>query len=159
MISLRRLSAKWLIALLTVSTLVVAGAAAVLVSHTFPGIPVFNPAAQVVSSTCTTLTGLPGNIAQGSSGIAVFSCNNQPALTVKAPGSATPSFTLPSSYTSLSIAQFSGATYCFGSAAIPLTSGQPVSFANVNSDYDYCASYTNAQSPSLATFQVNWNSS
>ena len=156
---LGRLSLKWLLVLVSISTISAAGAVTLLITHTIPGIPVYNPAASVVSSACSTLTGAPSSIAQSSSGIAVFTCNNRPALTVNAPGSATPSFTLPAGYTSLSIAQFSGATYCFGSGTIALTSGQPVSFATVNSDYDYCASYVNAQSPSLATFQVNWNSS
>ena len=156
---LSKLSMKWLLVLVSLSTIGVASAVTLLVTHTIPSIPVYNPAASVVSSTCTTLTGAPGSIAKGSSSIAIFTCNNQPALTVNAPGNATPSFTLPSAYTSLSIAQFSGATYCFGNGAIPLTSGQPVSFTTVNSDYDYCASYTNAQTPSLPTFQVSWSSS
>ena len=156
---LGRLSLKWLVVLVSVTTIGAASAVSLLVTHTIPSIPVFNPAAPVVSSTCTTLTGAPGNIAQGTSGIAVFDCNNQPALTIRAPGSATPSFTLPSGYSSLSIAQFPGATYCFGAGAITLTSGQPVSFATVNNAYDYCASYTSAQTPSLPTFQVSWSSS
>src|SRR2546422_3333444 len=156
---LSKLSMKWLLVLVSLSTIGVASAVTLLVTHTIPSIPVYNPAASVVSSTCTTLTA-PSSIAQGSSGIAVFNCNNQPALTVEAAGSATPSFVLPSGYTSLSLAPFSGVTYCYGAQyRIPLTSGQPVSFPTVNLAYDYCANYTNAPSPNLASFQVTWNSS
>src|SRR2546422_4988700 len=156
---LKKLSVRWLVAFIAVSTIIAAGTATILVTHTIPYIPVFNPASPVVSSTCTTLTA-PSSIAQGSSGIAVFNCNNQRALTVEAAGSATPSFVLPSGYTSLSLAPFSGVTYCYGAQyRIPLTSGQPVSFPTVNLAYDYCANYTNAPSPNLASFQVTWNSS
>lgn len=161
MVFLRKLSAKWLLVIVALSTIGGAGAVTLYVNHTIPIVPVYKPTAPVVSSTCVSLTG-PGGVAEGTSGIALFNCSGQPALTVGAVGSATPVFTLPSAYNSLSIAQFPGTTYCFGTGTnvpIPLTSGQPVSFSRVDIPYDYCASYTNAQSPNLPSFQVTWNSS
>src|SRR5438128_10548557 len=98
---LSKLSMKWLLVLVSLSTIGAASAVTVLVTHTIPSIPVYNPAASVVSSTCTTLTGPPGSIAEGSSSIATFSCNNQPALTVNAPGTASHNFTLTSACASL----------------------------------------------------------
>ncbi len=104
---------------------------------------------------------LVANVSQvvaGSSGTIMFSCGAAgAALTATGPGSVTPQFSLPSSYSSLAI---SASSAC--ASTVTLTSGSPVEFGTGSgmlpvTSYNYCAAFANAPSTGLVSFTITWS--
>ena len=125
--------------------------AVLLFTQTFP--PVTRPAPVIVAN-CTTLS-VEGSIpATGTTGVIDFDCAGGVAafsITTN-PATATPTFTLPAGYTSLSVLPHPAPPGCGGQ----LTSGSPVTFA-VGASSDYCAN-VDSSTAQLATFTITWNS-
>jgi len=110
---------------------------------------------QVINSICSTLTlSNPITIPTGS-GIELLTCGSSAAFTSVA-GSSTPTFSLPTGYTSLLYltADANALTNCGNGSGNMLTSGVSVSFAS--GSWDYCALYSNAPSLGLGTFTISW---
>ena len=157
-----RIARKYLspIALLLVSTIGVAYAATTLFTQTFPAIPGTTPA---LTASCTTLTAGVSSVIAGSSGFITFHCHISaplcecPALSVSSATTATPTFTLPTGYTTLGLVGHLTPMECSsGNLGTAITSGSPVNFSG-NALDDYCATYSNAPATGLATFDITWS--
>jgi hypothetical protein len=123
-------------------------AAAVLFTHTFPS----GVAGPHVTTSCSNLImGLPSS--PTGPGTVRFNCGTTTAaLVFDGAGPVTPTFTLPASYSSLTIVATGAiATLCTGGTA--LASGTPVT--PTAGSYDYCATYVAAGT--LAGFPLAWN--
>jgi hypothetical protein len=104
---------------------------------------------------CSTLRSSQATVVAGGSGVILFSCGSNPALTVGKSDHFRPSFTLPTGYTDLRIVSHAlGATACNHGQI--LVSGQPFDL-NGPGNFDYCASYAKAPSSGLASFKVAWS--
>jgi hypothetical protein len=104
---------------------------------------------------CSTLRSSQATVDAGGSGVILFSCGNNAALTVGKPGQFRPIFTLPAGYTGLKITNHAGgATDC--NDGLILVSGQPIDLGRPGT-FDYCAGYANVPSTGLASFKVAWS--
>jgi len=104
---------------------------------------------------CMTLRASQATIIPGGSGVILFTCGDSPALTVGKSHKFRPFFTLPTGYTGLKIVSHAlGATDC--NIGPILVSGQRLDLSGPG-NFDYCASYANAPSTGLASFEVTWS--
>ncbi len=160
------LQKKYLITIVIIIVFIGTTYAALVFNHTFPSVTL----GQVFLSACGngSLVALNVNATYPKNGTAaniLFGCfgtypPNPYALTITIIGSrvvpATPTFTLPPHYSSLSIANTTDGTTISG-ISYPLTSGTPINLAPVS--YLYVARYdgTLVGSGSLSTFTVSWS--
>ena len=104
---------------------------------------------------CLTLRSSQATVVAGGSGVILFSCGGNAALTVGKSDRFQPFFTLPTGYTSLRIVNHArGATDCVDGPA--LVSGQPFDLRGPG-NFDYCAGYADATTTGLASFKVAWS--
>ena len=87
-----------------------------------------------------------------STGFVRFDCGTAAAFTVVGSPTVTPTFTLPSGYSSLGVVKVSA--QCQSVSEIALTSGSSVSLAA--GDYFYCGTVDSSTSI-LSTFDISWN--
>ena len=132
--------------------------AVLMLTQTFPVVAAAN-----ITSTCSSVgTPLTANQSAvvGGSGYIRFTCTvDTRAYRATQALKGTPTFSLPSGYTQLWSFQSStgaGTTCAGGAAAWQMTSGAQHTFPSGNSDWDYCAVFSNP-SADLATFTVAWN--
>lgn len=121
--------------------------------QTFPPVPT---QAQVVTSSCSTTSLFPSNgpFIVGTSGSVRFKCSATAPAFNTVSGTATPTFTLPAGYTSLSyIADIT--TQCAQIPGQDLVTGIAETFTP--GGWDYCAVYAVAPSPQFAGFTVTWD--
>jgi hypothetical protein len=104
---------------------------------------------------CSTLRSGQATVVVGGSGVILFSCGTNAALTVGRSDHFRPSFALPAGYTDLRIVSHAlGPTACNHGQI--LDSGQLLDL-NGPGNFDYCADYANAPSSGLASFKVAWS--
>lgn len=146
-----------------------------LFTDTFPPVPA-SVAVLAPGCTATTVVPVPASVAPGSTGGVYFGCGTGctptgcttpavtgAAFTVAADGAAIPTFSLPSPYTGISIAQLTavpttGCTTSTGPTA--LTSGLAFSFTGANgkgNTFYYCVTYTAAPATGLPSFPISWS--
>ncbi len=113
---------------------------------------------QVLNSICTTLTLSNPVTLVGSNGVELLTCGTpgtSPAFS-SGTGSSTPTFALPTGYTSLRYLPdaTNALTSCSGGGGAVLTTGSSVSFTPNN--YDYCAIFSNVPPNGLSGFTISW---
>ncbi len=126
--------------------------AALLFTQTFP--PVTRASGLVAN--CTTLSVIGAVPTVGTAGFVQFGCGaSDAAFSVPTGVTATPTFTLPAGYLSLS-ANTVPASFACGTSGLPVfTSGTPITLGATG--YTYCAQ-VDATTVQLATFDVSWAS-
>jgi hypothetical protein len=109
-----------------------------------------------LSTTCAGvgLTASPASIFSGTSGTITLQCPGPVAVFTSTGGTDTPGFTLPSGYTSLTITAFVN-TNLPCTAGTTLTSG--VAIAVPTGSYEYCLTYANPSSGTVAGFTISWS--
>jgi hypothetical protein len=108
-----------------------------------------------LSPNCLTLRANQGSVIPSGSGVILFTCGDNPALTVGKSDRFRPVFTLPTGYTGLKIVNHAlGTTDC--NHGLILVSGQRLDLSGPG-NFDYCAGYANAPSTGLASFKVTWS--
>jgi hypothetical protein len=108
-----------------------------------------------LSPNCLSLRANQGSVIPSGSGVILFTCGDNPALTVAKSDRFRPVFTLPTGYTGLKIVNHAlGATDC--NHGLILVSGERFDFSGPG-NFDYCAGYANVPSTGLASFQVTWS--
>jgi len=104
---------------------------------------------------CLTLRSSQATVDAGGSGVILFSCGGNAALTVGKSDQFRPFFTLPTGYTGLKIVNHAlGANDCNHGPI--LVSGQRFDLGGPG-NFDYCVGYANAPSTGLASFKVTWS--
>ena len=104
---------------------------------------------------CSALRSSQTTVTAGGSGLILFSCGGDPALTVRKSDQFRPSFALPTGYTDLRIvSHVPGVTDCNNGPI--LVSGRLFDLTGPG-NFDYCAGYANAPSTGLASFKVAWS--
>src|SRR5712664_3582499 len=156
----RTVSTKFVIALLLISVIGTAVAMVTLFTQSFSFVTVSLPPA-VIATSCMTLTSEGPVPLQGISGNVTFDCGVAVAAfhATGVAGTVTPTFTLPSGYTSLIAVGRPGTspTCTSFTSTIPLSSTVGIAFAaGANNLYVYCALYTSAPAGNFASFNVVW---
>ena len=135
------------------SILIIAGmatATTLLFTQTFPSV-----AQAGLTEGCSTL--VADNLIAATPVSVNFDCGGPAAFTTVNTGPYTPTYTLPTGATALSVVTASTAspgTQCQGQAGVvALTSGSAVSTLTANHGYDYCLSVSGT---SVTTFSVTW---
>lgn len=125
-----------------------------LFQHTFPATPVGSQ--RTISSTCTNLVLATSGMITGLPESMLFNCGpTTAAITADSAGSATPTFTLPNSATSLSlVSHVNSVSVCTSGTA--LTSGTPHTFA-LGDSLDYCLTSNSYPNGGIPTFTVTWS--
>jgi hypothetical protein len=137
-----------MIGLLVFLVAIPVGATAVLATSNRESHPKLEP-------NCLTLQSSQATVVAGGSGVILFSCGGNAALTVGKSERFRPFFGLPTGYTGLKIVNHVlGATDCDHGPV--LVSGQPFDLSGPG-NFDYCADYANAPSTGLASFRVTWS--
>ena len=140
---------------LVLTVVAIAGVSGVtLFQHTFPATP--TGTLPVISSTCTTLTLETTGMITGVPESMLFNCGpTAAALASSSAGSSTPTFTLPSQATSLSlVAHVNNVNICTGGTA--LTSGVAHTFTSGES-LDYCLTSNSYPNGGIPMFTVTWS--
>jgi len=125
-----------------------------LFQHTFPATP--SGTLPVISSTCTTLTLETAGMITGVPENMLFNCGPPTAaITSSSAGTSTPTFTLPTQATSLSlVTHVNNVNICTGGSL--LTSGQAHTFTSGES-LDYCLASNSYPNSGIPTFTVTWS--
>lgn len=128
-----------------------------LFQHTFPATP--SGTLPVVSSTCTSLTLETTGMITGVSASMLFNCGPTTAataaITSSSGGTSTPTFTLPTQATSLSlVTHLNGVNVCTGGSL--LANGTAHSFAS-GASLDYCLTSNSYPNSGIPTFTVTWS--
>ena len=136
------LSRKIILALVALSIVSTVAALTALFTQNFP---VTRVTSQITphcgNTTGTTLTGSPSSVPAGFSTNILFNCSPNPAITVNAPVTATPSFTLPDEVSKLfAVPHSAGATSCDPTVAGAIMLQPSATAVNLPAgDFDYCA--------------------
>ena len=174
----RKLSTKWVIALLLVSVIGTAAGVTVLFTHRFPSVPTTVLAGAVLKTTCGTpgaLTPSPASQVQGSTGLIfeLFNCAGSPAITVAATGDVMATVSVggvanaagtippaPGYLNLLLVAHVVGATTCSNVGGHSVITGNLLNFPAtfpVGADVDYCSVVdTPVPVTALSAFDVQW---